>query len=398
MKIKLVFAILLTGKFALCQNNLVGTIDDIGIGTTSPASKLTINCYGGQTSSTYNSQEGIKLITHPNTTYGMRMDNVINTLFTLKPSGRMILGDHNSLGSNVAATRFMINSTSQNDVGMNIMTSGTSGHAILVEQTGTPVFAVWPNGGLSAGSAGQSAAGVIDITASSQQKAISVFNKTANLQTFKVENDGSCIFGVDPQLGNANVVVNSKWTSGINVVTSNASGYAFAVHNSDNPNAVPPKPAGVFAIWNDGRVDIGKSGNGGAADVNINVSGTTANALDIFNTTTARTEFRVKTDGKVYAREIHINTLVFPDYVFDGNYKLMPMDELAHYIKVNHHLPNMPSADQVVGSTQELGNIQRLTLEKLEELYLYSLSMKEEISDLKKRNEILEEKLKNTCK
>ena len=44
-------------------------------------------------------------------------------------------------------------------------------------------------------------------------------------------------------------------------------------------------------------------------------------------------------DGKVYAKEINVQTDVFPDYVFAKDYKLKSLEEVEGYIKENNRLP-----------------------------------------------------------
>ena len=97
--------------------------------------------------------------------------------------------------------------------------------------------------------------------------------------------------------------------------------------------------------------------------------------------------FKVNIDGYAYARKMVV-TLAnpFPDYVFSKNYKLMPLTDLAAFIKQNKHLPNIPSAQQVADNNNqvELGEMQTKLLEKVEELTLYILQQQQQIDELKR--------------
>ncbi len=63
------------------------------------------------------------------------------------------------------------------------------------------------------------------------------------------------------------------------------------------------------------------------------------------------------------------------DYVFDDNYKLMDLKELDTYIKQNKHLPEIPSAKEVVAEGGfELGYMTKTLLKKVEELTLYTIN------------------------
>lgn len=79
----------------------------------------------------------------------------------------------------------------------------------------------------------------------------------------------------------------------------------------------------------------------------------------------------------------------FPDYVFKPDYSLMPIDQLANYIKENGHLPNIPKAAEVEKNGQDLGLIQQKLLEKIEELTLYMIDSNAENKKLKTENKEL---------
>jgi hypothetical protein len=66
------------------------------------------------------------------------------------------------------------------------------------------------------------------------------------------------------------------------------------------------------------------------------------------------------------------------DYVFDKTYKLRSFGELENYIYKNHHLPEIPSAEEVVKNGNDLGVMGAKLLKKIEELTLYVLELKKE--------------------
>jgi len=71
------------------------------------------------------------------------------------------------------------------------------------------------------------------------------------------------------------------------------------------------------------------------------------------------------------------------DYVFKTDYRLLSLDELQKFITEHGHLPEIPDAAQVQKDGIELGQMNALLLKKIEELTLYVLELKEEISTLK---------------
>jgi hypothetical protein len=72
------------------------------------------------------------------------------------------------------------------------------------------------------------------------------------------------------------------------------------------------------------------------------------------------------------------------DYVFDKNYKLMPLPQVEKYIQLNKHLPGIPSAAEVVKEGIDLADMNAKLLAKVEELTLHMIAMQKEIAALKK--------------
>jgi hypothetical protein len=74
----------------------------------------------------------------------------------------------------------------------------------------------------------------------------------------------------------------------------------------------------------------------------------------------------------------------WPDYVFDPTYSLRPLAGVEKFIQQNHHLPEVPSADEVKQDGLDLGANQAILLKKIEELTLYIIAQQKEINELKK--------------
>lgn len=71
------------------------------------------------------------------------------------------------------------------------------------------------------------------------------------------------------------------------------------------------------------------------------------------------------------------------DYVFEQNYKMLNLKELDEYIKLNKHLPNIPSAEEMVENGLDVAEMDALLLSKIEELTLYVIELKKELEALK---------------
>lgn len=83
------------------------------------------------------------------------------------------------------------------------------------------------------------------------------------------------------------------------------------------------------------------------------------------------------------------NSSQWADFVFDEDYKLQDLDEVEAFIQENKHLPNVPSADQVVEEGLNLGEMDATLLRKVEELTLYVIELKKENDELAKKVEEL---------
>jgi len=106
------------------------------------------------------------------------------------------------------------------------------------------------------------------------------------------------------------------------------------------------------------------------------------NAIEVFETDAVKPNFKVFSSGFVYARKYVTTLSNFPDYVFADNYRLMPLEDLRTFISANKHLPNMPTASEIEQDGADLGELNRVLVEKVEELTLYLLQMETRLKEL----------------
>lgn len=122
----------------------------------------------------------------------------------------------------------------------------------------------------------------------------------------------------------------------------------------------------------------------GGGQVKMLVANASTNALEVLNqSNNTEKNFTVNGGGQVYARKYTTTLANIPDYVFEKEYKLMSLDSLQNYITLNNHLPNVPSAKEYEKEGVDLGEMNRILLEKVEELTLYILELNKEIEKLK---------------
>ncbi len=76
------------------------------------------------------------------------------------------------------------------------------------------------------------------------------------------------------------------------------------------------------------------------------------------------------------------------DFVFSDTYNLKDLTEVENYIKINKHLPDIPSAEEMEASGVNLAEMNKLLLQKVEELTLYIIKQDEKLT---KQDEQLKE-------
>ncbi|MCB0810418.1 MAG: hypothetical protein KDB96_14165, partial [Flavobacteriales bacterium] len=83
----------------------------------------------------------------------------------------------------------------------------------------------------------------------------------------------------------------------------------------------------------------------------------------------------------ITAKEVEVTLAGFPDYVFEPDYDLMTLEEVEAYIKKNGHLPNVPSAREVEENGLGLGEMNKILLEKVEELTLHLIEQQKRLDE-----------------
>jgi trimeric autotransporter adhesin len=120
------------------------------------------------------------------------------------------------------------------------------------------------------------------------------------------------------------------------------------------------------------------------------ISGTSqgrAMAIDLFGNvsiggTKVASGYKLSVDGKIATEEVLVDLDAdWPDYVFKQDYDLKSLEEVKAHIQEKGHLPNVPSAKEVEENGILLGNMNKVLLEKIEELTLYILKQEEKLKN-----------------
>lgn len=130
-------------------------------------------------------------------------------------------------------------------------------------------------------------------------------------------------------------------------------------------NHTPSTYVSLVRIQKNGKVAIGNT--------NMDISSSSYNLFVEKGIMTERVRVAIKNSGD------------WSDYVFGKDYKLMPISDVIKYTTENKHLPEMPSADEVVKNGIDVGEMNAKLLQKIEELTLYVGQQQKEIEDLKRQ-------------
>jgi len=145
--------------------------------------------------------------------------------------------------------------------------------------------------------------------------------------------------------------------------TSGTGGRMWGVVSSGALDASVTGAAGNFAIY-DGtvgtsRLVINSSGNVGIGTINPG-------------------SYRLAVNGGIHSQSVNVDLTDWSDYVFKKEYQLPTLNQVKTYIDKNHHLPDMPSEQEVIKEGINLGEMNKLLTKKVEELTLYLIQQKEE--------------------
>ena len=109
---------------------------------------------------------------------------------------------------------------------------------------------------------------------------------------------------------------------------------------------------------------------------------------------TSAPDAKLAVNGNIHAKEVKIDLVGWPDYVFENEYELPTLAQVEAHIKEKGHLQNIPSAQEVAENGIELGEMNKRLLEKIEELTLYTIAQEKQIQEQNKKNKELEDRLK----
>jgi len=101
--------------------------------------------------------------------------------------------------------------------------------------------------------------------------------------------------------------------------------------------------------------------------------------------TGAFNNFALSVDGTIVSRRVVVQVSDWADKVFSAGYNLKPLAEVEEYINANKHLPEIPSEQEVKELGIDVSDMNKLLLQKVEELTLHIIAQQKQIDELKKK-------------
>lgn len=111
-------------------------------------------------------------------------------------------------------------------------------------------------------------------------------------------------------------------------------------------------------------------------------------------TTNFHDDYKLAVEGGIITDELLIadnGSTLWPDYVFEEDYDLKPLEDVDQYIEENKHLPDVPSAAEIEEKGVNVLDMNAVLLRKIEELTLYVIDLKKDNDALKAEVETLKQ-------
>ncbi|MCH7408714.1 hypothetical protein MM239_04860 [Belliella sp. DSM 111904] len=96
---------------------------------------------------------------------------------------------------------------------------------------------------------------------------------------------------------------------------------------------------------------------------------------------------RLEVNGIIRAKEVKLEATNWPDYVFEKDYELMPLEKVKSYIDQKGHLPGLKTAREYDEEGVSILEMNQKLLEKVEELTLHLIEQEKRIKQLERKQQ-----------
>ena len=109
-------------------------------------------------------------------------------------------------------------------------------------------------------------------------------------------------------------------------------------------------------------------------------------------------EYKLFVETGILTEKVKVATVGsahWADYVFEDDYCLNTIEDVAEFVEANNHLPNVPSAKDVEENGIEMVQMDATLLRQVEELWLHTIELNEDNKDLQIENTTLNIEVEN---
>ncbi len=106
-----------------------------------------------------------------------------------------------------------------------------------------------------------------------------------------------------------------------------------------------------------------------------------------------QSDAKLAVNGTMYAKKIKVTQTGWADFVFEDSYKLPALSFVEKFVRINKHLPDIPSAGEVAEQGIDIGEMNKKLLQKIEELTLHLIDQNKRIDALEKENAVIKKKI-----
>ena len=194
--------------------------------------------------------------------------------------------------------------------------------------------------------------------------------------------------------GNGNTEI-----SGILKVFTENTQLAMFAYNDNNAGATRPR----LNIWGSpNKINLRTTYNTGGAELSLGTNSVPDallvkdNGKIMIGNVNTNGNYLLYVEKGILAEKVRValkNTGDWADHVFQKDYPLMTLNQLEKFILKEKHLPQIPSATELLEKGIDLGKMDARLLEKIEELTLYTIEQEKQILNLKSENEAVKKRL-----
>lgn len=178
---------------------------------------------------------------------------------------------------------------------------------------------------------------------------------------------------------------NSTFSNSISIAPVNSTVSSTTIYVRYNPSSVG-NHSGQITVATTGlnKEYVAVSGTSSSPwIVNLsNIMHTNQSILKVgIGTNLVPTDYLLGVNGKIICKGLKVQFTGWADTVFQEGYKLPDLVELENFLKVNKHLPEIPSEKEVMENGMALEDLNVLLLKKIEELTLLLIEQNKKLTN-----------------